>query len=112
MRRVCPRCVARRPATAEEAEFLGLDPASAEVPAPRGCARCLGTGFAGRIGIFELLWIGRDLARLIAHGASEQELRDGARGDLRTLRADGLRKVRDGITTVEEVMHATLVEED
>ncbi|MHC4972575.1 MAG: GspE/PulE family protein [Planctomycetota bacterium] len=112
VRRVCPRCVGSRPATAEEAEFLGLDAGSAEVPAPRGCARCLGTGFAGRIGIFELLWIGRDLARLIAGGASEQELRDGARGDLRTLRADGLRKVRDGITTVEEVMRATLVEED
>ncbi|MHC4222560.1 MAG: GspE/PulE family protein [Planctomycetota bacterium] len=107
VRRLCSRCRTWRPASAEEVDFLG---AEGEVAEPVGCARCLGTGYAGRIGIFEMLWIDRDLGRLIAGGAPEHELHRAARGRLRTLREDGLRKVNEGITAIGEVMHATLLE--
>ncbi len=108
VRRLCPRCRRTRRATREEARFLGADEA-AEVPVAAGCARCLGTGFTGRIGLFEMMWIDGEAARRIAARAPEHDLR--AALDLRTLREDGIGKVLRHLTTVEEVMEATLLEE-
>jgi len=107
VRRLCPRCWTKRPATAEELLFLGVDEPT-EVPAAGGCARCLGTGFAGRVGLFEMLWVGSDLARRVAEGAPEHVLRQTAAGDVRSLRDDGINKVFRHVTTLEEVMQATL----
>jgi type IV pilus assembly protein PilB len=110
VRRLCPRCRTTRPATAEELHFLGAG-ADTEVPAPVGCARCLGTGYGGRVGLFEMLWVGSELARGIAEGAPEHVLRKAAAGGTRTLREDGIGKVAQRIATVEDVMRATLVED-
>jgi type IV pilus assembly protein PilB len=107
VRRLCPRCCTTRSATPEELLFLGGTEAT-EVPVPGGCARCLGTGFAGRVGLFEMLWIDPELAHRIAAGAPEHELQQAAAGDLRSLREDGINKVFRHVTTLEEVMHATL----
>ena len=70
-----------------------------------GCNRCRGTGFAGRIGIFELLLPTNELLEAIGRGASLQELR--ALTNHTTLRADGLEKVSNGLTTPEEVLCET-----
>jgi len=71
-----------------------------------GCRRCRNTGFAGRIGIHELLSINDELRDAIVSGASIIELRKlGVKNNMITLRHDGIRKVREGITTVEEVLH-------
>jgi type IV pilus assembly protein PilB len=102
VRRLCPRCRTTRAPTSEEAAFLGSE---ADVPAPKGCARCLGTGYSGRVGLFEVLAVGREQARAIAAG--ERELGSG----YRTLREDGIAKVREHITTAEELMRATMVED-
>jgi type IV pilus assembly protein PilB len=73
-----------------------------------GCARCRGTGFAGRIGIFELLVPDEELLAAIAGGASLQELQEIlVRKGFVTLRADGMEKVKGGLTTVEEVFYVT-----
>jgi type II secretory ATPase GspE/PulE/Tfp pilus assembly ATPase PilB-like protein len=67
-----------------------------------GCNRCRGTGFAGRIGIFELLIPNNELLEAIGRGATLQELR--ALTNHATLRVDGLEKVANGLTTPEEVL--------
>jgi type IV pilus assembly protein PilB len=74
----------------------------------RGCTRCRSTGFTGRIGIFELLVPEEHLLAAVARGASLQELREilSASGFC-TLRGDGMAKVRDGLTTAEEVFFVT-----
>jgi type IV pilus assembly protein PilB len=73
-----------------------------------GCSRCRGTGFAGRIGIFELLVPDEELLSAIARGANLQEIQEilVKQGFVR-LRNDGMEKVRGGMTTVEEVFYAT-----
>jgi type IV pilus assembly protein PilB len=72
---------------------------------PAGCVRCGGTGFRGRIGIYELMSVSDELRRLILDKASADELRECARFEgMRTLREDGLEKVRRGVTSVGEVL--------
>ncbi|MCH7798648.1 MAG: type II/IV secretion system protein [Planctomycetes bacterium] len=73
-----------------------------------GCARCRGTGFAGRIGIFELMVPDEVLLAAIARGATLQELREIlTKNGFVTLQADGMEKVRGGLTTVGEVFYVT-----
>jgi len=74
-----------------------------------GCGKCRDRGYAGRIGVYELYVPDDEALDAIARGASLQELRKRAResGDYTTLRADGLDKVRSGLTTVEELLRAT-----
>lgn len=73
-----------------------------------GCSRCRGTGFAGRIGVFELLVPDESLLGAIAHGANLQELRETlTKNGFVTLRSDGMGKVRAGLTTAEEVFFVT-----
>jgi len=75
---------------------------------PKGCARCRNIGFSGRIGIYELLIPQDDLLERISQGVSLNELREAARGSgMKTLRSDGIEKVKSGITTLEEVYRVT-----
>ncbi|MCH8150934.1 MAG: type II/IV secretion system protein [Planctomycetes bacterium] len=74
----------------------------------QGCTRCRGTGFAGRIGIFELMIPDEILLAAIARGATLQELREMlAKNGFVTLRADGMEKVQGGLTTAGEVFYVT-----
>jgi len=76
--------------------------------AGKGCAKCRQTGFAGRIGVFELLKPSDAMLDLIAGGAGLHELRKCAENEgFVTLRNDGMEKVKAGLTTVEEVLYAT-----
>jgi type IV pilus assembly protein PilB len=71
-----------------------------------GCKRCRNTGYTGRIGVHELLTISDELRDAIISDPSITRIREIAgRNDMITLRHDGFRKVREGITTVEEVLH-------
>ncbi len=76
----------------------------------RGCDRCSGTGYKGRVGLYEVMEIDDDLRELILSGATAFELRQKAmeRGMI-SLRASGLQKIRDGVTSVEEVVRETVV---
>jgi len=108
VRRLCPRCRAKRAGTASEALSMGRD---AQAPPPplfdaSGCASCLGSGYRGRTGLFESFWVDEPIRRLIAGGAGESALRDAA-ADRTTLRRDGWSKVETGLTTIEEVLTAT-----
>ena len=76
----------------------------------RGCERCSSTGYKGRVGLYEVMEIDEEMRELILTGASANELRMKAmeRGML-TLRGSGLQKVREGMTTLEEVLRETVL---
>jgi type IV pilus assembly protein PilB len=101
VRKICPHCK-----TAWEGDDAVRNACGGgEYYMGAGCNRCRCTGFAGRIGIFELLIPTNELLEAIGRGASLQELR--MLTDHATLRVDGLEKVAKGLTTPEEVLCAT-----
>jgi type IV pilus assembly protein PilB len=72
---------------------------------PVGCVRCGGSGFKGRIGLYELMEIDDEMRTLILEKASEEDVRNTAIGKgMKTLREDGLAKVQHGTTSVAEVL--------
>ncbi|MBK8149718.1 MAG: type IV-A pilus assembly ATPase PilB [Acidobacteria bacterium] len=88
---------------AEEAETLKLYKG-------RGCQTCNGTGFKGRVGLYEVMEINDELRELIIIGASAIELRRKAmENGMISLRESGLHKIRAGITTIEEVVKETVL---
>jgi type IV pilus assembly protein PilB len=69
-----------------------------------GCGRCRGSGYQGRLGVFEVLVMSEPIERLAAAGATAEEIRRQAHLEgMRTMREDGLAKVLDGLTTLEEL---------
>jgi type II secretory ATPase GspE/PulE/Tfp pilus assembly ATPase PilB-like protein len=109
VRRLCLECSVRRPITAPEMRALGLDPRvheGAEVGQPKGCRACEGTGYRGRLGLFEVLELDENLREMTFRNASLDKLRSSAisTGRLRPLLADGARKVLEGQTTVTEIL--------
>jgi type IV pilus assembly protein PilB len=109
VRRICPHCrTTFEPDAHVRAEVEALAGACGAFSRGAGCARCRGSGFAGRLGVFELLVPDDAFAAAVARGATLQELADMSRAaGHRTMRADGFDKVREGLTTVEEVVLAT-----
>jgi len=111
VRRLCPACRRAHTPDAAERELLANgDSGDVEHPlftAP-GCEACTFTGYQGRSGIFELLLIDDESRRLIHGRAAEADLRDHARArGMKGLREDGLRWVRAGETSLEEVLRVS-----
>lgn len=105
VRMICPEC---REAVAPAKEWMELLAGIDVVYLGRGCEECRGTGFRGRSGIYELLVLDEDMRLLIGQQRSAGDLRRMAiQKSMRTLREDGLRQVRAGVTTVEEVVRVT-----
>jgi general secretion pathway protein E len=105
VRRVCGKC--RRPVTlaAGVAHEIG---STDEVFEGTGCEECSRTGYRGRAGIYELLVMSDAVRQLILKRSSADVIRDAAVADgMRTLREDGWRQVRSGLTTVAEVVRVT-----
>jgi type IV pilus assembly protein PilB len=72
---------------------------------PVGCVRCNNTGYRGRLGIYEVMPVTDDLRRMILESAGADEMRVQARSEgMRTLREDGLEKIKAGDTSVPEVL--------
>jgi general secretion pathway protein E len=107
VRRLCPTCRSPHPAGDSERALIGPDCPDTLWQAA-GCAACGHTGYQGRGGIYELLTVDAEAARLIHDDAGEAALRTHARrGGARGLREDGLRLLAEGATTVEELLRAT-----
>ncbi len=78
----------------------------------KGCARCNNSGYKGRSGIYELLNVTDDIRDLIAANTSTDEIRNVARGQgMTTLREAGLKLIFDGVTTIDEVVRETVMED-
>ena len=109
VRRTCTHCSAPVKANADERiayrQEIGEEPKHFYYGS--GCDFCAGTGYFGRIGVFEVLSITEDLRKLILTGASSDELRAQAiRDGMVTIRHDGMIKVKQGITTPYEVLRS------
>jgi type IV pilus assembly protein PilB len=108
VRRLCPHCRQSRSSTEEERKQLGMEgKTDLQLFDPQGCPHCLGSGFLGRVGLFEALWLDPELSVSIAAGASEDEIRRQAKG-LKTLWQDGCEKVLNGDTALTEVLHLSI----
>ncbi|MDX1494397.1 MAG: ATPase, T2SS/T4P/T4SS family [Longimicrobiales bacterium] len=108
VRRVCDYCAEERPIDPADARALGLNGELGRITAGAGCERCRGTGYRGRIGIFELLRITEELREAFLARAPRGELASIAKASgMLSLREDGLEKVRAGVTTPEEVLRVT-----
>jgi type IV pilus assembly protein PilB len=112
VRRVCANCKQDQPlppAALVEAGFSEEDAAGVVPKKGSGCDKCNNTGYKGRVGLYEVMAITDELRELILVGASALELRRKAIEEgMLTLRQSGLRKVKDGLTTVEEVARETV----
>jgi type IV pilus assembly protein PilB len=112
VRRVCPDCKRRHSPSPRELHALGLRPGQGqggEFVHGVGCGACNGTGYQGRLGIFELLPVDDTLRTLIYDNVTAGQLRQCARANgMRTMREDGVRKVLAGLTTIEEVLAVTV----
>ncbi len=111
-RRICPHCMKKRPAIEYEKKLikanLGID--ITELAYAEGCDKCVG-GYKGRIAIHEVLVINQEIRDAIANGVPKEELRKLVyTNDTTTLLQDGLQKVIQNITTIEEILR--LVELD
>ncbi|MFN5495370.1 MAG: GspE/PulE family protein [bacterium] len=109
VRRICPHCRENfEPEAHIRAEIEAVTGPIPHFARGAGCARCRGSGFAGRLGVFELLIPDENFTVAVSRGATLQELAASARqSGLRTMRMDGFEKIRDGQTTFEEVVFAT-----
>jgi len=121
VRKVCPDCVQKKPPTKEELEEIKkevekmpedqkkkIDLSRAEIPRPQGCDKCQGTGYKGRIGIFEVLPVDKPIEELIVKEVSASDIaRKAIEEGMLTLKQDGILKVLKGITTLEEVWRVT-----
>ena len=112
VRRLCPHC--RQPVTLSEErwEELGLGAApqkSMAIYEPVGCAKCFGTGYRGRLGLYEVLDVDDDLREIIATGGTVLDIQRQARSrGIGSLRDDGVQKVLDGATSYLELLRATV----
>jgi type IV pilus assembly protein PilB len=108
-RRLCDDCKQPAKVGAAELKRNGFEDPGGSVDAhePVGCVRCGGTGYRGRIGLYEVMVLSREVSSLIQRKASGDEIATAAvAGGMRRLREDGLEKVREGITSVPEVLRA------
>ncbi|MCC8079177.1 MAG: GspE/PulE family protein [Oscillospiraceae bacterium] len=106
VRRICPACREMCPTSPEELAALRLPPET-KLWRGRGCPRCGGTGYAGRIGCFEILTLTDETRRLIARAAPRAELLAAVRAaGFTPMRESALRLAVSGVTTIEEAMRA------
>ena len=114
IRRICPKCKEEFTPTEEMLMELELSPEDVEGRTfyrGRGCDNCMNSGYRGRMAIFEIMLLNDDLRDLVIKMVSTNVLRSEARKmGMRTLRENGLLSIYDGVTTIDEVVRATVME--
>ncbi len=111
VRRLCRHCKRPEVMSAERWVDLGLGAAPGariDICAPVGCPKCFGTGYLGRLGLYEVLTVDDELREMIALGSTVGEMRGAARArGVESVHDDGVRKVRDGATSYLELVRVT-----
>ena len=113
LRRLCPSCKEPFDPDPASLEEVGIDPArlagnTVYRPKEGGCEACLGTGYKGRTGIYELLTVNDRIRSMVVKNLSSSEIRQaGIDAGMTTLRADGGNKFLQGLTSLEEVVRIT-----
>ncbi len=110
-RRVCQGCKEVAPVPPQALANIGFSPEEAKTIKPvkgKGCMACSDTGYKGRVALYEVMLIKENIKEAILQGASAMELRElGRTNGMKTLREAGLQKIREGMTTVEEILRVT-----
>ena len=113
VRRICSVCKQKNPLPPAALTKVGFSPDEARsvtVHKGAGCDVCSNTGYKGRVGLYEVMELNDELKELVLVGASSLELRKKAIEDgMLSLRQSGLRKIKDGVTTLEEVLRETVL---
>jgi type IV pilus assembly protein PilB len=110
IRILCPECKKPRPMTAAERALLPFPEMEVTLYEPAGCARCQGKGYAGRIGIYELLLYRPAIKELILAQRSALCIDQAAKEEgMVSLLTDGMMKAARGVTSLEEVLHSAAV---
>ncbi|MEM7402545.1 MAG: type II secretion system ATPase GspE [Myxococcota bacterium] len=114
VRTICSQCKEAYEPTQEEREEVDLSPQDAPTFwRGKGCLQCQQSGYSGRIGIYELMLVNDDIRQLILKRCDSSAVKHKARQlGMNTLREDGANKVKQGLTTVEEVTRVTREEEE
>lgn len=111
VKKICKQCKIPHEHTDEEYMAAGIDPEEMKgytTYMGKGCNRCSGTGYRGRIGLYEVLSIDKTIKQSIIDKVTAGELRTmGVENGMRTLRMDAVEKLKAGITSLEEVMRVT-----
>jgi len=113
VRRICENCKEGYTPTAEELTLVGLDPGlvKGDLYRGKGCTECRNTGYKGRLAIFEMIPMAREIRKLVYESANEDDIRQSALDHgMVTLREAGLARVLDGTITIEEVIRSTVEE--
>jgi general secretion pathway protein E/type IV pilus assembly protein PilB len=115
VRRNCQSCLQPYKPTPKELYSIGMteqDLANATPMKGAGCPKCGERGYKGRRGVFEMFVITEEIQEMIYGGSTLVELRRKAReAGMRTMREDGQRKIASGMTTIEEVLGATVADD-
>jgi type II secretory ATPase GspE/PulE/Tfp pilus assembly ATPase PilB-like protein len=101
VRKLCPDCKVAYPASAPELEELGAD-APLTLHRAKGCARCDGTGYVGRMAVYELLVADATVKRLVQRRAPVIEIAEGAAG-MRSLKQDAAAKITEGLIDMAQL---------
>ena len=113
VRSLCPSCKEQFDPGSVELQELGLDSSEGNGFRPYravGCEHCMQTGYKGRTGIFELLKVTENIQSLMLKTSEANQVRQAAIGEgMQTLRRHGVQKVREGATTIDEVLRVTQV---
>lgn len=109
VRRLCPDCKRAKKADAEDLEMLMRKPdEDLTIYEPCGCAKCDGTGFRGRIGVYEIMEVTPQLKHIISKGGEVEAIKAQALKDgMHTLRMSATELVLDGTTSVQEMMRVS-----
>ncbi len=108
VRRICEKCRAPFEPPAEVLSPLGIARGKGKFAHGKGCPACGGTGYHGRVGIFEVLEVTDEVRELITAKASAEELaRAVRRHGMGSLRDDAIRQASEGVTTLEEALRVT-----
>ncbi|MBI1911332.1 MAG: type IV-A pilus assembly ATPase PilB [Deltaproteobacteria bacterium] len=113
-RKICKDCKVKLPTNEKVFIDLGISPQEAhklECYKGSGCATCGGTGYKGRIALYEVMPFTESVKEMVLNGASSAEIKRAAIKDgMKTLRMSGITKVAEGVTTIEEVIRVTMAD--
>jgi len=113
VRKICGQC--KKPFLPDQKDLMSIGLTESQATQAtfmkgEGCQRCSGLGYRGRMGLFELFLINEEVQQMIYEYRSLVELRQKARElGMRTMREDGVRKITSGLTSIDEVVSATMV---
>jgi type IV pilus assembly protein PilB len=106
VRMLCPHC--KRPTNLPESVLIEYGLLGAEIYEPVGCSRCSGSGYRGRVGIYEVMAITEEIrTQILQHASVDEIAATASRQGMRRLHDDGIEKVRAGLTSIEEIERMT-----